>query len=67
MNRILIIEDDRDICLSLRYALEKEGDFSVSAAHDGESGVRSVRSGGKSGIRRWISSKIPSRATGVEE
>jgi DNA-binding response OmpR family regulator len=40
MNRILIIEDDRDICLSLRYALEKEGDFSVSAAHDGESGVR---------------------------
>jgi DNA-binding response OmpR family regulator len=39
MNRILIIEDDRDICLSLRYALEKEGDFSVSTAHDGEGGV----------------------------
>jgi DNA-binding response OmpR family regulator len=40
MNRVLIIEDDRDIGLSLRYALEKEGDFTVSVAHDGESGLR---------------------------
>jgi DNA-binding response OmpR family regulator len=40
MNRVLIIEDDPDICLSLRYALEKETDFRVSVAHDGESGLR---------------------------
>lgn len=40
MDRVLIIEDDRDICLSLRYALEKEREFSVSVAHDGEAGLR---------------------------
>jgi two-component system alkaline phosphatase synthesis response regulator PhoP len=39
MNRVLIIEDDRDICLSIRYALEKESDFHVTVAHDGESGL----------------------------
>jgi DNA-binding response OmpR family regulator len=40
MDRVLIIEDDQDICLSLRYALEREKDFSVSVAHDGESGLQ---------------------------
>ena len=40
MNHVLIIEDDQDIGLSLRYALEKEQDFSVSLAHDGQSGLR---------------------------
>jgi DNA-binding response OmpR family regulator len=39
MDRVLIIEDDRDICLSVRYALEREGGFAVSVAHDGEGGL----------------------------
>jgi DNA-binding response OmpR family regulator len=39
MNRVLIIEDDSDIRLSIRYALEKEGDFTVSEAFDGEAGL----------------------------
>jgi two-component system alkaline phosphatase synthesis response regulator PhoP len=43
MNRILIIEDDPDIALSLRYCLENEGDFSVEVAHDGELGLRQAR------------------------
>jgi DNA-binding response OmpR family regulator len=42
MNRVLIIEDDPDIALSLRYALEREGDFSVAVAPDGESGLQEV-------------------------
>jgi DNA-binding response OmpR family regulator len=40
MDRVLIIEDDRDICLSLRYALEQERIFEVAVAHDGESGLQ---------------------------
>jgi len=43
MNRVLIIEDDQDICLSLRYALEKERDFGVSVTHDGEAGLAEAR------------------------
>jgi DNA-binding response OmpR family regulator len=39
MNRVLIIEDDADISLSIRYALEKEGDFQCAVSHDGESGL----------------------------
>src|SRR6058998_2474166 len=40
--RILIIEDDEDIALSLKYNLEKEGGYSVQAVPDGESGLRAV-------------------------
>lgn len=40
MSRILIIEDDTDIALSMQYALEREGGYVVQVAHDGESGLR---------------------------
>jgi two-component system, OmpR family, alkaline phosphatase synthesis response regulator PhoP len=40
MKRILVIEDDTDIALSVKYNLEKEGSFTVAAAHDGEEGLR---------------------------
>ena len=43
MNRILIIEDDPDIALSLKYSLERERDFVVSIARDGESGLREAQ------------------------
>lgn len=40
MDRILIIEDDHDIVLPLKYTLERTGDFSVVVEHDGEAGLR---------------------------
>ena len=40
--RILIIEDDEDIALSLKYNLEKEGGYAVATAADGETGLRMV-------------------------
>ena len=39
MHRILIIEDDPDIALSIKYSMEREGSFSVTVAPDGESGL----------------------------
>lgn len=42
MKRILIIEDDRDIVELVRYNLANEG-FQVSAAHDGSSGLATVK------------------------
>ena len=39
MNRILIIEDERDLALGLRANLEIEG-YEVSLAHEGEEGFR---------------------------
>jgi two-component system alkaline phosphatase synthesis response regulator PhoP len=39
MRRILVVEDDPDIALSLKYNMEKEGAFSVVVAEDGESGL----------------------------
>jgi DNA-binding response OmpR family regulator len=42
MKRILLIEDDADIALSLAYNLEKDGSFAVATAHDGEAGLRSA-------------------------
>jgi two-component system alkaline phosphatase synthesis response regulator PhoP len=38
--RILLIEDDADISLSLKYNLEREGGFTVAVARDGEAGLR---------------------------
>ncbi len=40
MNRVLIIEDDSDIALSLQYSMEKSGEFVVTVARDGELGLR---------------------------
>jgi DNA-binding response OmpR family regulator len=42
MKRILLIEDDADIALSLKYNLEKEGAFEVVDVRDGETGLRSA-------------------------
>lgn len=36
--RILLIEDDRELCLSLRSMLEQQG-FEVTVSHDGEEGL----------------------------
>jgi DNA-binding response OmpR family regulator len=40
MKRILVIEDDADIALSLKYNLEREGAYAVASARDGEAGLR---------------------------
>ncbi len=40
--RILIIEDDEDIALSLKYNFEKEGGYQVETAHDGEAGLQAA-------------------------
>jgi len=40
MKRILVIEDDPDIALSLRLKLERDGGFSVATAEDGAAGLR---------------------------
>lgn len=39
MSRILLIEDDQDIALSVKYSLERES-YSVSVIHDGLGGIR---------------------------
>jgi len=43
MTRILIIEDDSDIALSLKYNLERDGGYAVAVAHDGIGGLREAR------------------------
>ncbi len=40
MKRILVIEDDPDIALSLRLKLERDGGFEVQTAEDGARGLR---------------------------
>jgi len=40
MTRILLIEDDADIALALKYNLEREGGFAVTVCGDGEQGFR---------------------------
>ncbi len=40
--RILVIEDDPDIALSLRLKLERDGGFEVETAEDGSAGLRSA-------------------------
>jgi DNA-binding response OmpR family regulator len=40
--RILIVEDDEDIALSLKYNLEKEGGYLVQTEADGEGGLRAA-------------------------
>jgi DNA-binding response OmpR family regulator len=42
MARILIIEDDSDIALSLKHNLEREGDYDVVVASDGMAGLRAA-------------------------
>jgi DNA-binding response OmpR family regulator len=40
MKRILVIEDDPDIALSLRHKLERDGGFTVETVEDGAAGMR---------------------------
>jgi len=40
MHRVLLIEDDEDIALSLKYNIEREASYSVEAVADGASGIR---------------------------
>jgi DNA-binding response OmpR family regulator len=44
MNRILLIEDDRDIVELVRYNLEADG-FGVNSVSDGAKGMVSLRQG----------------------
>ena len=46
MPTILVIEDDPDIAFSVKYSLEKTGEFSVISAADGEEGLRKAREAG---------------------
>ena len=46
MKSILIIEDDPDIALSLKYNLERSGPYRVDTAEDGVSGLRKVERAG---------------------
>jgi DNA-binding response OmpR family regulator len=43
--RILLVEDDRSLCEEIRDILEFEG-FSVSLAHDGDTGLDMAMAGG---------------------
>jgi len=43
MDRILIIEDDADIALSIKYSMERDGSYVVDVAADGESGIAAAR------------------------
>lgn len=36
--RILMIEDDKKLCASVKFQLEKQG-YSVDVCHDGEEGL----------------------------
>jgi DNA-binding response OmpR family regulator len=42
MTRILIVEDDRDIALSLRLKLERDGGYRVDTVVDGAEGLRAA-------------------------
>ena len=42
MKRILLIEDDEDIALSLRYNLERDGAFEITSVRDGEAGLEAA-------------------------
>jgi DNA-binding response OmpR family regulator len=42
MKKILVIEDDPDIALSVKYNLERDGDFEVLVARDGVEGMKQV-------------------------
>ncbi|MGH9824811.1 MAG: response regulator transcription factor, partial [Blastocatellia bacterium] len=44
MDRVLVIDDDLELCELLKKYLEREG-FEVAFAHDGEQGVQSALSG----------------------
>ncbi len=44
MDKILIIEDERDIAEAIEYNLEKE-DFKVSKAYDGMTGLKKAKTG----------------------
>ena len=43
MHRLLIIEDDADIALSIKYSMERDGRYSVAVARDGEAGIAEAR------------------------
>lgn len=44
--RLLLIEDDENLCTVLRFQLEQEG-YSVEVCHDGEEGLFLLREGGQ--------------------
>jgi DNA-binding response OmpR family regulator len=43
MKKILIIDDERDICLLIKQNLELSGDYKVIVAHNGKDGISAAR------------------------
>ena len=43
--KILIIDDEEDICEMMKLNLETTGEFEVTTAYTGEKGVESIKSG----------------------
>ncbi len=45
MKHILIVDDEKDFVQTLKIRLETEGDFVISAAHNGEEALRVIQRG----------------------
>lgn len=43
MKKILIIDDERDICLLIKQNLELSGEYKVIVAHNGRDGISAAR------------------------
>ena len=43
MKQVLLIEDDEDIALSLKYNLEREGLFALAVAREGQEGLKAAQ------------------------
>ena len=41
--RILIIDDEKDLCFFVKKGLEAAGDFEVTVCHDGEEGIKQAK------------------------
>ncbi len=43
MKKILMIDDEGDMCLLVKQNLEMSGDYKVTIAHDGKNGISAAR------------------------
>lgn len=42
--KVFIVDDEEDICLSIKANLESMGNYEVSISNDGEAGLKAIRS-----------------------
>ncbi len=63
MTSVLVIDDDRDFCITIRESLETAG-YHVRTAYDGESGVREFERAGADVV--LLDVIMPGRIEGVE-